>query len=337
MSLTLQSFAAPQKDYVARLNNNNTAIKAAVEALQAQVLASSGAGSQLLLDIIDRAGVLGADSYVLDIDGYDGSDSIDVGTAGVTSKAWGDFSGSFDRVTLSGGSSPATVSAAAIVSALPKTIYMVVPANGTPQFTELDNVPNVVYLYSMTWDGISLTEFKRLATLLPGYSLIEDIASRAEIIWIYDTETDWISDEQGMSSVLLPGANSDNDLADMNYEVLGFVVNCTRTDEDGMYASQDDEDDADRNHVKWKVTSEGEDWTSEDFDFDCSDMPDFQFIAVAEGLVASTFITEARTFELERTYLGDLVESARAFQWGIVVRRIYGPAMPLDRDFVNGI
>jgi len=202
---------------------------------------------------------------------------------------------------------------------------------------EADNIPNVVYLYSMTWDGIGYTDFMRLFIMLPGYELIEDIASRTEIIDIFDTETDWLSDATGMTSILLPGANSDNELADMVYEVIGFVVNACRPDEDGFYATETDPDDADRNHVKFKVTSEGEDWTSEDFDFDCSDMPDFQFIAVNPALEASVYITEAQTFELERTYLGDFVESARAFQWGIVVRRVYGPAMPIDPDFVDGI
>jgi len=261
---------------------------------------------------------------------------------GETSVAWGFFTSAYDRVQMP---DAVTLDASAIISSLPKTIYVAIPANGTPQLYEADNVPNVIYAWSMLWDGISLTDFTRLAPLLPGYDLIEAMARRAEIWDLFDSETDWLSDEQGMTSILLPGANTDNALAEMSYEVIGFVCNAPRFDEDGFHATEDDPDDPDRNHVKFKVTSEGEEWmdsADEDegiFNFDCSEQGDFQFIPVNPDRVAdgSVYVVEARTFELERVYLGDLVESARAFQWGVVVRPIYGPGLPLDTNFLDGI
>lgn len=330
MTVSLQTFAASNKDYVARLNNNFSALKAATEALQSAILGSVGAGAQLVTDLFDRGGVVRG--YELDEENYDGSEDITI-TAGV---AWGDFNGTFDRVTLA---EDLEINASAITSGLPKTVYIVITANGAPQFVESDALPNVVYAWSMTWDGIGYSEFKRLGTLLPGYDLVEDIARRAEIISIFDTETDWLSDEEGKTSIMLPGANTDNELADMVYEVIGFVAQAVRSDEDGFYATEEDPEDTDRDHVKFVVHSEGEDWIDPEdpFDFDCSEGADYQFKPVNPALEASVYITEAQTFELVRTYLGDFVESARAFNWGVVVRRVYGPAMPIDTNFVDGI
>lgn len=342
-TVTVQTFAAGDKNYVSKLNSNFAALAAAVNSLSAAISGGVGPGAQLITDAFDRPGLIGSHSYVLDIDGYGGGTSIVIGRRPApvidygeqdVSAAWGFFGSSYDRVQQVG---DVTLDASAITTGLPKTIYVGITSNGAPQLFESDAVPNVLYAYSMTWDGGSLSEFKRLAHILPGYSLIRDIARRPQMIDLYDSETDWVSDPLGFTSILLPGANSDNELAEMSYEVIGFYCNCTRADEDGFSAPSSTVD-PDDNHVKFKVVSEGVDWTDEPFDFDCSNMPDFQFLPVSESNVGlEKFVVEARTFELERTWLGPAVASARAFQWGVVVRPIYGPAMPKDIAFVDQI
>ncbi len=338
MTIALQSFAGADTNYVQKLNANNAVVVAAVNSLQAAILGSQGAGAALVSDLFDRPGIVGAHSYWLDTENYDGTSEITIGRRPAPtvaygevdeSVAWGNFNGTYDRVSMVG---DLVLDAISITTALPKTIYIGVTANGAPQFFESDVVPNVVYLYAMTWDGVQLTNFCRLCAILPGYSTIQAIGSRPHIIQIFDTETDWVSDELGMSSIYLPGSLEDNEIAEMSYEVIGFFATCNRADEDGHHAPSA-EIEVDDNHVKWKVVSEGEDWTAEDFDFDCSNIPDAIFIPVAAGL--EVFITEGRTFEMERTHLGAQVLSARAFTWAVIVRPVYGPAMPKDSDFVG--
>lgn len=342
MTIELQDFAGSDKNYVQKLNANNAVLEAAVNSLQAAILGSVGAGAALVTDLFDRPGVVGTHSYVLDTENYGGTSQIDIGRRPApnpaygeqdVSAAWGNFNGTFDRVQQDG---DLTLDAASIDTGLPKTIYVAVTANGAPQFFESDSVPNVVYCYSMTWDGVTLTDFKRLCAILGGHSLLADIAKRPHCFMIFDTETDWVSDELGMSSIFLPGSFEDNEIAEMSYEVIGFFAVANRADDDGFAAPQP-EVEADDNHVKWKVVSEGEDWTFEDFDFDCSNVPDAIFIPVASGIGDERFVTEGRTFEMERTHLGANVLSARAFQWAVVCRPVYGPAMPKDDAFVDQI
>jgi len=346
MSITLQSFAASDRNYVQKLNSNFTAIAAAINSLQAAISGGVGPGSQLITDLFDRPGVIGTHSYQLDLDAYAGAALIDIGYRPApniaygetgTSAAWVNTGESFERVQLA---VDATLSFAAIITALPKTVYVVLPGNGTPQVTESDVLPNVLYLYSMTWDGyqIDIATIKRMYHLLPGYELIKDMARRPQMLSIFDPETDWVSDEQGMTSILIPGAIDEENFAEMAYEVLGFFVNAARGDEDGFSAPAE-AIVADDTHVKFKITSEGEDWTDEDasFDFDCSNMPDFQFIPISDAIGDDRYVVESRTFEMERTFLGPAVVSARAFQWGVLVRPIYGPAFAKDTDFVDQI
>lgn len=340
MTITLQDFLTTSTDYVARHNNNNAVLEAAINALQASVLGTVGPGGPLITDVFDRPGLVGAASYQLDLENYSGGVTIDIGRrpAPVTpfgetnvSIAWGLFSGGYERVTMTG---DATLDASAIVAGLPKTIYVIITSNGAPQLVESDSLPTVLYAYSMTWDGYSLTDFKRLAPILGGNTLLQSMAGRPELITLFDPETNWVSDEQGMTAIMLPGSLADNGFAEMSAEVLGFWVNAARADDDGFSAPTESLV-ADDNHVKWKITSEGEDWTSEDFDFDCSNVPDVQFIAVNPAVGDAKFVTEARTFEMERTHLGDNVVCARAFQWGVIVRPLYGLPIPKDIAFVD--
>lgn len=343
MSITLQTFAKTDRNYVQKLNSNFSAIQAAINSLQAAISGGIGPGSQLITDVFDRQGVIGTRSYQLDLDAYAGGALLDIGYRPApnlaygelaVSAAWVNTGESFERVQMA---TDATLNFAAFI-AVPTTIYVILPGNGTPQLTENDAVPNVLYLYSMTWDGgsVDVASIRRMYHLLPGYELIKDMARRPQMLSLFDPETDWVTDEEGQTSILIPGATDEENFAEMAYEVLGFFVNATRADDDGFSAPGEVVDPED-NHVKWKITSEGEDWTDDEFDFDCSNMPDFQFIPISDAIGDDRYVVESRTFEMVRTHLGPAVNSARAFQWGVLVRPLFGPPFAKDTNFVDQI
>lgn len=346
MPVTMQTFANNDRDYVAKLNANFAALAAAVNSLQSAISGGVGPGAQLITDVFDRSGVVGTRSYQVDLDGYAGGALLTIGyrpapnlaygELGV-SAAWVNTGDAFERVQMA---TDAVLNFAGIVSGLPKTVYVVLSSSGVPQLVEVDNQPNVLYLYSMTWDGdqIDVASIVRLTPILPGYELIKDIARRPQMIGLFDPETDWVSDEDGMTSVLLPGAVDpvEETFAEMAYEVIGFYLNVTRADEDG-FSAPGESVEADDNHVKFKPQSDGADWTDDPFDVDCSNVPDFQFLPVSESIGLDRYVTLARTFELTRVSLGALVNSARAFQWGVLVRPIYGPPFAKDVNFVDQV
>lgn len=335
--LSLTDFNASDLDYVQKLNNNNTAIEAAVNALQAQVLASVGEGVDLILDSYDRDGLVGSHSYVLDLDNYPGGSLITIGRRPAPvfpgeenkSVAWGTYSGEHFRVSMVG---DLVLNAISIVSGLPKTIYVGIPSSGVPQLFESGIIPNVLYAYSMTWDGYSLKDFKRMAPILPGYSALQGIAGAPRYLTLFDTETDWLSEIFGSSEITLPGAKDDNEIeVDGAVEILGFFMTAGKPGPDGFAASGVTPED---NAVKVKVVSEGDDWTETPFDFDASNVPDTIFRKVNPILVSEKFVTGVQRFTLERTELGPFVTSARAFSWGIIYRPIIGIAIPKDQTKV---
>lgn len=335
--LSLSDFNASDLDYVSKLNNNNTAIEAAVNALQAQVLASFGEGADLILDTYDRDGVVGSHSYLLDLDNYPGGSQITIGRrpapvlAGELNKsiAWATYSGERSRVFMDG---DLVLNAITIVSGLPKTIFVGVPSDGIPQLFESGILPNVLYVYSMTWDGYSLSNFKRLAPILPHYTTLQAIAGAPRFFTLFDTETDWTSETVGSSEITLPGASDDNEIGvDGSVEILGFFMTAGKAGPDGFKATGGTPTD---NAVKVKVVSNGDDYTEFPFDFDASNVPDtiFQKINPARG--TDKFVTTVQSFTLERTELGPFVVSARAFSWGIIYRPIIGIAIPKDQTKV---
>lgn len=337
MAVTLQLYAAGDVDYVSKLNSNATVIEGELNSLAAQVLASFGEGAQLILDTYDRDGVVGTASYVLDIGAYAGAALIDIGRRPTPvpafgdpteSVAWGTFSGVKRRVTQS---TDVTLNAAAITTGLPKDIFVVIGADGTAAFEETDSLPNLIYVYTMCWDGFQLTDFRRRAPILPGYSLIQSIAAAPTQLQVSDSDTDWLQDLVAATEVSVPGAKEDNEiLLDGGVEVLGFFVHAMKSGNDGWNAPfpSSNPDDA---IVKMKVTSEGVDWTLAPMEIDAGAAPDVVYQKLNIGVVGlDRFVTVTRRFRLERTALGANITSARGFTWGLFVRPILGIAIPKD-------
>jgi hypothetical protein len=332
MALSLQDFTTEDLDYVTKLNNNNALLEQEVNSIASQLLAGVGEGALLMLDIFDRGGIVGAHSYRLDLDAYAGGSQIAIGRrpafqAGLgeqnVSIAWGTFAGQRQRVQLTG---DVTLNAASIVTGLPKTIYVGIPSSGTPQLFEDTSTLNVIYIYSMCWDGFNLSCIKRMSGLLPGYTLLQEIAAAPRVISVFDPETDWVSEAVGGTNVVLPGASDDNEiLVDGSMEVIGAFVSWNKSGPDGMYAPGGTD-----NKVKLKLVSQGVTWSDSDFELDCSLVADEIFKKIAAGVGDDKFVTTVRRFQLERTYLGANVVSCRAFTWGLIVRPLLGTPVPKD-------
>lgn len=340
MPVTLQNPVIGATNYAAIFVANNAAIEAAMNSLEAQITAAVGDGSQLLLDLFDRNGIVGTRSYRLDTENYEGGASIDIGhrpAADVaqgdsdTSIAWCTYGGSRQRVTLTG---DVTMNAAGIISGLPKTIYIGVPSDGTPQFYEDAVTPNLLYIYSMTWDGYQLTEFKRMAPILHGYDLSRDLADVQREFSVLDTETDFLVDVESQISLITPGDAADNEIGVAGgREILGFFIDFPGDQEDGLYAPNGTD-----NKLVLHIESEAEVW-SEDADgnveIDASQEENFFQIAVNADIGDERYVTEMRRFKLVVDSVGADVISARRFTWGYYWRPIFGQQVPIDTDRVN--
>lgn len=327
-----KTFIGSMTDQISKWNNNFTLIESALEDIYQQLLAIAGDGARLLLDAFDRPGIVGEASYRLDIDNYPGGSQITIGRRPVAnpvlgemdlSVAWINSGASMMRVELDG---DLVLNAAAILTGLPKTIYVGIPSSGVPQFYEDTLTPGVLYVYSMTWNGFSFSTFKRLGHLLPGYSTLQAGIAAPRPIQIFDGETDFAGSIQGETSIVLPGAADDNGInLDGSMEVLGFLANFNKSGPDGIYAPGGPD-----NRLRFRVMSEGVTWTESDFEFDCSMLSDEQHRRVAGGVGDDKFVTTVRRFTLERTYKGIHVASARAFTWGLFVRPLLGAPIPKD-------
>ena len=337
--LSLQDFAVSDTNYVEKHNDNNAALEAAVNALQAQILAAVGEGADLVLDVFDRDGLVGIHSYVLDLDAYPGGAEIVIGRRPAPvpafgevdeSIAWGTYAGEKSRVRLVG---DVTLDALPITSGLPKTIYVGIPSDGTPQLFESAVTPNVLYAYSMVWDGFQLSDFKRMAPILPHYTTLQGIAGAPRLLYLFDSETDWVSDEEGSTEIVCPGAKDDNEIeVDGALEVIGLFAHATKSGDDGFSAPAGVPQVS---KVIFRVLSDGVAWNLDDFEFDASNIPDVFFSKVNVSLVGDDrFVTEVKRFSLERVSIGSHVVSARAFSWGLIVRPVVGIAIPKDQNKV---
>lgn len=334
LPLTLNTYGTDADfDYPSKHNNDNAAIVAAVNDLYQQVLASSGEGARLILDSFDRPGLIGAASYRLDVDGYPGGAQITIGRRPVAdvlkgdvdeSSAWISVGGTRTRVTLAG---DLVLNAAPIVSGLPKTIYVGIPASGVPQFYEDTLTPGVLYAYSMTWDGFNLAGIKRRVPILPGYTLQQVIAGAPRLLMLFDPETDWVSDALGQSAIVIPGEPDDNGInVQGSMEVLGFFVQCQKQGGDGFAAPAGNPPATAL--VSLKVVSEGVTWSNVNVDIDATSIPDTLYVGVAAGVGDDAYVTRVRSFRLERVSIGNAVISARAFSWGVIVRPLHGQPAP---------
>lgn len=342
MVLALDDFAAGDIDYVAKLNNNNAALESEVNNLSAQVAGTIGPGGPLILDVFDRDGIVGAHSYRLDLDQYPGGTVIKIGRRPTfnpvfgevdVSVGWGTFAGTKARVEQVG---DVDLDAASIVAGLPKTIFVGVGSSGTAQLFEDSVTPNVLYVYSMTWNGFSLSDFKRLAPILPGYELHKALLA-PKLIQIHDGETDWVSDTIGKTEIVLPGHSDDNEIdVEGSMEVLGFFVSSHEVSDDGFNAPGGNPPTD--SIVRLDVKSDAVKWNLTDIELDMGTTPDTVYVKVDEAAVGDDrFVVEVKRFHLERTLLGDFVTSARNFTWGIIVRPLIGTPVPRDIAFTGTI
>lgn len=342
MVLELDDFAAEDTDYVQKMNANNAALESFINALAAQVSATTGDGAILLQDLFDRPGVVGSHSYVLDIDAYAGGDAITIGRrpapfteAGETdvSIAWGLFGGEWQRVSMT---SDLEITAAGIVAGLPKTVYIGIPSSGVPQFYEDGDTPSVIMVYSATWDGVDLSEFHRLTHILPAYSLIQSICAAPRQLSVMDTETDWLDVSVGDYSdsvIVLPGGAPSNAIdVDGMVELIGFFLHVPKQSGDGFDAVAAD------STVELSVRNDDDDDLVEShFEIDGNDPTGLVFKGLAGGIGDAKFVRTSTTLRLKLEAIGADVSSARCFTWGVFVRPLLGANAPKDSTKVKQI
>ncbi|MGH9462436.1 MAG: hypothetical protein ACRD1X_14560 [Vicinamibacteria bacterium] len=343
MPITLTMPVTGATNYHSIFAANFAAIEAAVNSLLAQVSALGGDAAQLITDVMDRDGIVGARSYRLDEENYEGGSSIDIGHRPAAnpllgdqdiSVAWGTFGGERQRVVLNG---DATLDASGITTGLPKTIYIGIPSDGTPQLFENDTTPNVVYAYSMTWDGFQLADFMRMAPILPGYDLFRDLANMQREYSIHDTETDWLEDDESQTSLPTPGDALDNEIGVAGgRELLGFFIDFPGDQEDGLWAPAGDD-----NKLVVQIESEGVPWSydvdaeSPEIEIDASQAENFFQIPLHPDIGIDRFVTESIRFSVVKISVGGDVVSARRFTWGYYWRPIFGQQVPIDENRVD--
>ena len=341
--ITLTNPAIGSTSYPAILAANFAAIEAEINSLLSQVSALGGEAAQLITDVFDHDGIVGGRSYIPDTDAYEGGAAITIGYRPVpnlahgdqdVSIAWGTFGGVKARVTLNG---DVEITAAAIVSGLPKTIYIVIPSDGTPQFVESAVVPNCIYAYSCTWDGFQLTDFKRMCPILPGYDLLRDLANVQREHLVQDTETDFLTDAEAQTSLVTPGDAVDNEIGVKGgREILGFFIDFPGDQEDGLEAPAGED-----NKLVLKIMLEGEPWSydvdaeSEEIEIDASQAENFIQIPLHPDIEGERFILDMVRFKLELVSVGADVISARRFNWGYYWRPIIGAQLPKDDTTVD--
>ncbi len=340
MPITLTMPETGATNYDAIFTANFAAIEAAINSLQAQITAVAGDGALLILDLNDRDGIVGSRSYILDEENYAGGSSIDIGHRPEAdpafgdqdiSVAWGTFGGEKARVTMTG---DATLDASGIVSGLPKTIYVGIPSDGTPQLFEDTTTPNVIYIYSMLWDAYNLTEITRMAPILPAYDLLRDMAGVLRECSVVDTETDWLEDDESQISLITPGDEVDNELEiPGGREILGFFIDFPGDQEDGLWAPNGTD-----NKLVLRVEAEDTVWSDDedgDIEIDASQEENFFQIPINADIGVDRFVLEAIRFKLVKVSVGADVVSASRFRWGYYWRPIFGAQVPKDDTTVN--
>lgn len=336
MPITLTMPVSGSLTYHATFTAMFAAIQAAINSLESQVSAVGGEAAQLIGDLVDRDGILGSRSYRLDVDAYEGGATILigyrpeanplVGDTGI-SAAWGTFAGVKKRVTLD---EDATLNAAGITGGVPKTIYVGIPSDGTPQLYDDTATPNVIYIYSMCWDSYQFTEFVRTAPILTSYDLIRDIAGVQREFMVQDTETDFLVDAESQTSLITPGDAEDNEIGvNGAREICGFFIDFPGDQEDGLDAPAGED-----NVLTLKITAEDVDWT-EEFEIDASQAENFYQLPIHEDIGRDRFLTEFTRFKLEVVSVGGDVISARNFTWGYYWRPIFGAQIAIDSDKVD--
>jgi hypothetical protein len=332
-----KNFAAADVNYIADFNANFTTVEGIINAAIALLNGVVIHGADLLLDVFDRDGLVGAHSYVLDLDTYAGGATISIGRRPIftpalgeqdVSVAYGTYGGARSRVTLTG---DVVLDATAIIAGLPKTIYVGIPSNGTPQLYEDMTAISVLYAYSMTWDGFGLSDFKRITCIHLAYPTLQQMLGAPRFIQLFDNETDWTSETESASSVMLPGSLDSNELLDANMEVLGFFASFGKSGEDGVETTIG-ATGADAMLTLY-VESEGDEWQSDDIEIPCDTAmiaPYTVMVGVAPAIGDDKYCVDLRNFVLKRRSIGASVVGARSFSWGVIVRPILGLRVPRD-------
>lgn len=340
MPLSLQQILEGSEDYPAVLQANLDAIESAINALAQQILAASGDGADLILDVFDRPGFVGTHSYVLDRDAYTGGPQITIGRrpapnvpAGEqdVSVAWGVFGGQRQRVQQNG---DIELDASPFLSGLPTTLYVGIGSSGTAQLYDDNVTPNVLYVYSMTWDGFSLKNFRRLGHYLPAYSLFQSLVKHAHVVQVQDFETQWTSDLAAEVSLPLHGGPLANEIG-VNHavELVGGFIDIPKGGAGRFYAPS-----AIKNKLKLKLMSAGVKVNAGDLEINVASTPDRIYFTIdAEAMGDERYVTEVADFRLERVSIGDHVVSARGYTLGLFVRPMIGQAIPKDGDAVDQV
>lgn len=338
MPLSLEEMVEGGFDYPEKVSANFAAIESFVNSLAQQVLATGGDGATLILDLFDRPGMIAG--YQLDLDAYAGGSEILIGrrpTPNIpagdqdVSSAWGTFAGERQRVEQTG---DITLDASPILAGLPKTIYVGIPSSGTAQLFEDDETPDVLYIYSMCWNGFNLTQFKRLGHYLPSYWLLQALVKHAQVVQVTDWETQWTGDVLAEMSLPLHGGPLGNGIG-VNHalEVIGGFVDVPRAGAGRFHSPS-----AVKNKLVLKLMAAGVKWNSGTLEINVASCPDRIYFAIDEGAVGEDrFVTDVEDFRLERVSIGDNVVSARGYTLGLFVRPVLGVAIPKDTDVLDQI
>lgn len=341
MPLSLEVPIPAGADGWSKVDDALTAIQSFVNALAAQISAVSGDGAQLLLDIYPVPGIVGPESYVLDIPNYGGAESIDIGRRPTPnpvmgeldlSIAYGTYGGEKKRVFLDG---DVTLDASPIVDDLPKTIFVGIPSSGTPQLFETDETGGVLYIYSMTWSGTVLSAFKRLKPYLWSNTLAQAVAKRCQEIAIFDPLTDFFTDTVAVVRLPLHGSAEENEVPglDQAAEILGGYVDVPKAGT-GYY---DQSGAADTLRLKFMMGADKINLGN--LDIEVSDAPTRVYFAVdAATLGSKRFVTDVKSITIERVSIGADVDSAKGATFGLFVRPLHGNVpLPKDTDAVDQI
>jgi len=338
MPLSLEEWAEGGFDYVEKIAANFASIQSFVNSLAQQVLASGAEGSSLILDMFDRPGIVVG--YQLDIDAYEGGAEILIGrrpTPNIPagdqdeSAAWGTFAGERSRVQQTG---DITLDASPILAGLPKTIYVGIPSSGTAQLYEDTATPDVIYIYSLCWNGFNLTQFKRMGHYLPSYWLFQAMVKHAQVVQVSDWETQWTGDTLAEMSLPLHGGVLGNGIG-VNHalEVIGGFVDIPKGGVGRFHSPS-----AVNNKLVLKLMAAGVKWNLEPIEINAASCPDRIYFQIDTGAVGDDrYVTDVEDFRLERVSIGDNVVSARGYTLGLFVRPILGVAIPKDSDVLDQI
>jgi hypothetical protein len=335
------TLSGSDSDFIAKLNAMFIGLQTAINTHHQELLISVGAGAALVVDEFDREGIVGAYSYQLDFDNYAGAGLIDIGRRPVAvplqgdadiSIAWGDFGAGKVRVFQS---SDVTLNATAFATGLPKTIYVGVGAAGSAQFYEDTTDPNILYLYSVTWDGFTLDSWKRLVPILPGYTFHQEMAGEPRLVDVDDHLTDWVTPGilASETKIVTLGDPLDNAIGvNGQVEVVGFLLHAWEQGDDGWNAPAHNPPDS---LVTLRVRSAGVTWSKENIEIDCGQVPDSIFVEVDPAIGDLKYVNEVRRFDLELVSVGSGVTSARGFTWAAVTRPIIGSPVAKDGTTVG--